>query len=167
MQKFDVVIALEKVRDQKQQWTDANREFRVGYDKVMNVLLLNAAQAYMSVADIAKAAALSRGQVRARMKALGLSQRSGKRMMADQAATALAENTELLGVEVHQILTSPLAYLPMGDTMRRELEAKTAPAVTDIVYYVIGDAVHDLHLRGGRLREGYECSVCGLIGTEL
>ena len=79
----------------------------------MNRLLHEAALAYLSVADISKASGMSRGQVRDRMKAAGLNQRDGKRMMADHAAKALRENAELLGVDIDKFdLTSPLAYLP-------------------------------------------------------
>lgn len=140
MNKFDVVIALEKLRDQRREWYAAHAEFRKGHDTVLKVLLLHAAKNKMSVADIAHVLSISRGDVRKRMKALGLNQRDGIRLMAEHAAKALAENTELLGVDVHQIMTSPLAYLPMGDQMRRELEMKTAPPVTEI-----GPVVHGIN----------------------
>lgn len=132
MNKFDVQIALEKVADARKKWSDAHREFQAGVDKVMTVLLHEAARNYMSPTDVGKSAGLSRVQVVNKMKAVGLHPHDGKRMLSEKAAKALNENAELLGVNVHDIdLMSPLAYLPMGDQLRRELERKTAPSVTE------------------------------------
>lgn len=133
MRKFDVQIALEKVGEARAEWSARQREFQAGVDSVLAVLLHEAARAYMSPDEIAKASGLSRSQVRDRMKRLGLSPSNGKRALSDQAAKALRENAALLGVKPHEMdLTSPLAYLPMGEQMKRDLQEQRIVRVTDL-----------------------------------
>ena len=132
MNKFDVTIGLERARDARKQWNEARREFDVGYYKVVNRLIHEGARAFMSAREMAVVLDVPSTKVRALMKQAGLTPTSGKRALSEQAAKALQTNAALMGVKPHEMdLTSPLAYLPMGDTLRRELEAKTTSQVTE------------------------------------
>lgn len=133
MQKFGVQLALEHVREARVEWAKAHREFQAGVDRVMAVLLHEAARNYMSAADIVLATGMTRAQIRRRMTEVGLDPKQGKRVLADRAAKALNENAELLGIDPSQIdLMSPLAYLPMGDDLRHKLQEQTISQVTEL-----------------------------------
>lgn len=132
MKKFEVQMQLEKVRDACAEWNAARREFRVGYNRVMNRLLHEAVRNRMSVADIAAASGLTKTQVRRQLNLAGFSAYLTKTTLSDMAAKALSENAELLGVDPREMdLTSPLAYLPMGEKLKRELDKQVAPSVTE------------------------------------
>lgn len=123
MHKFGVVIALETLRDARKKWQDASREFQSGYDLVLQRLLHEGLANYMSAAEIATVLGVSTKVVRNKMRSAGLDPKSGKRVLSKQASEALVGNATLLGITPHELdLTSPLAYLPMGEQMKRALE---------------------------------------------
>jgi hypothetical protein len=134
MKKFDVVIALEGIREARVKWTKAKREFDSGLNEMMRRLLHEAARNYLSVEEVAQSSGYSKLQVRAMMRLNGMDPRTGKRLLAESAAKALRENAELMGIEPGEMdLLSPLAYLPMGQQMRKEfLETKTVSQVTEL-----------------------------------
>ena len=133
MQKFDVVIALEGVREAKAEWAKAVTKFNADVEYVMARLLHEAARNYMSAEEVAKASGFTVKRVRTLMRAAGLDPRSGKTLLAKKAAEALADNAALLGIEPHEMdLMSPLAYLPMGEKMRRELQERSVSQVTEM-----------------------------------
>lgn len=131
MEKYGVTIHLEAVGEARAAWNKARREFDRNVERIMTRLLHEAARNRMSVHEVAEASGLTRAQVRTKMRAMGLNPRDGKMLLADKAAKALHENAELLGVQPNEIdLMSALAYLPMGEEMRRELAAQRASRVT-------------------------------------
>lgn len=133
MQKFDVQIALEGVREARSKWNTAVRQFNADADKVMTRLLHEAAANYMSSEQVAKHSGLSPKRVRSLMRLAGLNPSRGKNLLAKHAAEALATNSELLGIAPHEMdLTSPLAYLPMGSELRQALTDKTVSKVTEL-----------------------------------
>lgn len=133
MNKFDVQIALEGVREARAKWAEANREFVSNVETVMARLLHEAAANYMSVNDVAKISGLNKHRVRTMMKMNNLDPTAGKTLLHDKAAKALSENAELLGVQPHEMdLTSPLAYLPMGNELRKFLETEAVQGVKEL-----------------------------------
>lgn len=150
MQKFDVVIALEKVAEMRSKWIASKREFDEGINKIMARLLHEAAAQRMSVEEVAAASGLKKIQVRSMMRLHGLDPRDGKTLLAKTAADALASNAELLGVSVHDMdLMSPLAYLPMGKQLQQQLRDKTAPSVHELSDEVSGNPmlVHGINFQ--------------------
>lgn len=122
MNKFGVTMALGRVHEARSKWNSAKRDFDEAVDKVMAVLLHEAARALMTQQEVAAASGLPVKRVRDLMRKHGLNPRDGKQMLSRQAAKALNENADLLGIKPQEMdLTSPLAYLPMGDEMRRQL----------------------------------------------
>jgi len=175
MKKFDVQIALEGIAEAKATWAKAITEFNAGVEYVMTRLIHEAAANYMSVEEVAKASGLTPKRVRLLMRNSGLDPKKGKRLLAKHAAEALAENAALLGIAPHEMdLMSPLAYLPMGKQLRQELQNRTVSQVHELEdvsgntthsgYQTISEAVHDLHLRGGKLRPFAICPTCSLVG---
>jgi hypothetical protein len=133
MQKFDVQIALEGVREARGEWSRAQQEFQSNVDKVLDRLIHEAATCFMSVEEFAKASGLSPKRVRDLMRRNRMHPSSSKTLLAKHAAEALATNSELLGIAPHEMdLTSPLAYLPMGKELRQELTDKTVSRVTEL-----------------------------------
>lgn len=140
MKQYDVQIALEGLREAREKWGRARTEFFSGYDYVLSRLIYEAARNYMGVAQIATALGVGQKTVRTKMRSLGLDPRAGKRTLNAGAAEALAENSALLGIEPHEMdLTSPLAYLPMGEQLRKELRDKTTSQVTELPDDVSGN----------------------------
>lgn len=133
MKKTDVLIALERVDAAHRAWTQARIEFLSGSNAVMNLLVHEAAANYMSVDDIAKASGFTAKRVREMMRNAGLDPKNGKRLLSQKAAEALATNAALMGIEPGDMdLMSPLAYLPMGSKMKRELQDARTSQVTEV-----------------------------------
>lgn len=162
MKKFDVVLALSKIREANALWTKQRLAFNSDVDDLLRRLLHEAAHNFMSVEEVSKASGFTPKRVRELMRRAGLNPKDGKRLLSKKAAEALANNSALLGIEPGEMdLMSPLAYLPMGEQLKRQLH-KTVSQVHELPvegYADIDHAIHDLHLRGGRLR--YDCPLCG------
>lgn len=134
MRKFDVVIGLERARDARKAWTDGRREFDKDYMKVVRRLIHEGCRAFMSAREMANALGVPTTRVTDIMRVDGLSPSLGKRALSDQAARALEVNADLLGIEPHQMdLSSPLAYLPMGEQMRKAIEEQGISRVNEIL----------------------------------
>lgn len=135
MDRNTTVMLLEKTAKEKQAWNKARADWWDKYESVMAVLIHAAATNYMSATDIARHAGMKPTQVRALFHKHGLHISVGKRALADQAAKALRENADLMGVRPEEIdLMSPLAYLPMGQSLKQalldETTRGTAPEVS-------------------------------------
>jgi len=149
MDKIGVETSLRAVRSARGKWNQARREFDKNVDLIMARLLHEAAANMMSVHDVSMASGLTTKRVRALMRALGMNPHSGKKLLADQAAKALHENAELMGVNPREFdLMSPLAYLPMGKELRMALkkEGTTAPVMElDDDTAVSGNLIHGIN----------------------
>lgn len=133
MKKFDVQIALEGIAEAKGKWSAGMRKFNDDVDHVMARLLHEAAANFMSVNEVAQASGLTTMRVRKMMRDAGLDPRKNKTLLAKSAADALQSNADLLGIEPHEMdLTSPLAYLPMGDELRQRLLDARVHRVTEL-----------------------------------
>jgi hypothetical protein len=132
VRKFDVQIALEGIAEAKSTWAQAKAKFDADVEYMMGRLLHEAARNYMSDREVAKHSGSTVKRVRDLMRSCGLNPRDGKTLLSQKAATALSENAALLGVEPHEMdLMSPLAYLPMGSVMKRELQERSVSQVTE------------------------------------
>lgn len=113
----------EKAREAKEEMDRVVLDFNAQWDTFMSRVLYEALAQRMSVAQIAAACGVSERVIRAMLRDRGLNPNSSKRTLAGQAADALHANAALLGIEPREMnLMSPLAYLPMGEKMRKELE---------------------------------------------
>lgn len=126
--KFDVEMALARAGECRSEWVEAHRQYRATMAAVMHRLLHEAAINRMSVDDVSRLTGITRSEVRSMMKAAGLNPRKGKSLLSKEAAAAVQANAEILGVEPFEVdLTSPLAYLPMGEAMKaRIIEGREA-----------------------------------------
>lgn len=134
MTQDDVREALAELKDARSQWGKAHEKFNIAAEKVAIRLIHEAVAARMSVEDVARIGGLTPKRVRTLMRQAGLDPRNGKGMLAENAAAALTENAALIGIDPKQMdLTSPLAYLPMGDSLRHEIiHSRTIHTVTDL-----------------------------------
>lgn len=133
MHKFEVELALDAVAKARAEWAAANLKFRSNVDFVMTRLIYEAAVNRMSAQQVSKHAGLSVSQVRHLMRKNGLFEKTGKMLLSEQAAAALASNAALMGVEPHEMdLTSPLAYLPMGSELRKKFLETQISQVTEV-----------------------------------
>lgn len=165
MLTFEITLALEAVRDARKEWNKATAKFNADVEFLMTRLLNEAAAAKMGQTQVAESLGVTPTRLRKMMRDHGLNPKTGRNLLAKQAAETLEENAALLGVEPHQVdLTSPLAYLPIGSNLRKFLETNTVTGddfdAIETGYGTIAEAVHDLHLRGAKLR--YSCAMCGL-----
>lgn len=158
MKKFDVVIALEGVREAKAEWAKAQTKFNSDVTAVMTRLLHEGARNFMSAEEIARASGHTTKRIRQMMRDIGLNPRDGKTVLSKNAAEALNNNAALLGIEPHEMdLMSPLAYLPMGEQMKRKLQDRAVSQVTELPDEVSGNW-HVEMIRSGpdELAEVYE-----------
>lgn len=133
MQKFTVQMALESIGEARAEWAKAKTKFDADVRMVMRRLIMEAAINYMSAEDIAKFSGLTVKQVRLLMRTENLDPRNKPRLLAKRAASTLAENAALLGIEPHEVdLMSPLAYLPAGEALARTMRDRTTSQVTDL-----------------------------------
>lgn len=133
MNKFDVEMSLGRLAEQQAQWAAAQREFTDAREKALTYLIHQASRNYMSVAEVSRASGLPVARVRSLMRKAGLNPKSPRALLAEQSAKALTENAELLGIEPGQMdLTSPLAYLPMGQRLKDELIESRVARVTEV-----------------------------------
>ena len=163
MNKTDVRHALNGIQVAERAWTEARTEYLAGLSDVMRRLLHEAAHNFMSAEDIAKDTGWSVKRVRQHMRMIGLDPRDGVRLLSRKAAEALANNAELMAIDPSDMdLTSPLAYLPMGDKMKRELQDKTVSQVMEIPE-VSGNRVHGVNY----IDPGLGCQVNGYADPVL
>lgn len=131
MKKLDVILALRELREAKYQWAKAQTKFNSDVTAIMTRLLHEAAANLMSDREVANESGFTIKRVRQMMRDIGLNPRDGKTLLSSKAAEALANNATLLGIEPSEMdLMSPLAYLPMGEQMKRELQDKAVSQVT-------------------------------------
>lgn len=143
MQKIDVTTALNKIAKAKKAWAKATTEFNEDLGYVMRRLLNEAAANYMSAEEVAAASGFTAKRIRDMMRKNNLNPKNGKRLLAKQAADALASNAELMGIDPRQMdLMSPLAYLPMGEQMKQALTDGRIKGVTELPEQKIEAAIH-------------------------
>lgn len=130
MDRFGVQLNLEEVKRAREQWAEAKATFDANIDFMMRRLILEAATNRMSADDIARYSGFSVKNIRARFRMMRINPHKSKSLISKQAADAMATNAELMGIEPHEIdLTSPLAYLPMGEELRVKLQEQTIARV--------------------------------------
>lgn len=133
MDKFKVQTALINLRDARRKWRIAKREFDTDVEFVMARLLHEAAINYLSVDEVAHRSGFSELAIRRMMRDSGLDPKKSKHLLANSAAKALNENAELLAVKPGEMdLTSPLAYLPMGEQLKQQLTDARVHRVTEV-----------------------------------
>lgn len=133
MDRFGVQLALETMAEASLEWKQAYKKFSEEFDKVMTRLMFEGMANGMSIEQFAEASGMTPKGVRFLMRRKGLDPKRGKRFLSHAAATALAENAELLGIEPNQMdLRSPLAYLPMGSQLRDALDSDAVRGVSEL-----------------------------------
>ena len=133
MQKFDVQIALEEIRDARTAWSKGITGFNASVEHMMVRLLHEAARCFMSAEEVARYSGLTPKRVRALMRQAGLNPRDGRALLSKKAAEALNSNAQIMGINPNDMdLMSPLAYLPMGEKMKRDLRDRAISQVTDL-----------------------------------
>lgn len=141
MNKSEIITALTRVSEAKEAHAARISEYQSGLNAVMRRLLHEAMAARMSPEEVGRLSGFTTKQIRARMKVIGLSPSNGKTVLSQKAAEALANNAALLGIEPSEMdLMSPLAYLPMGEQMKRQLQDQTVSQVHEVESEVSGNA---------------------------
>lgn len=133
MKRLEVMSYLGQIKEAKAEWAKAQMKFNSDVAAIMTRLLHEAARNYMSPDEVAKSSGFTTKRVRDLMRSAGLNPRDGKNLLSKKASEALSNNATLLGVEPSEMdLMSPLAYLPMGEEMRKRLLAEQAQGVTEV-----------------------------------
>lgn len=133
MKQYEVTATLNRIRDARKAVIEAHRDINTQAARSMRRLLFEAAQNRMSVEEVAKASGYTKARIRALMRQHGLDPRWSKTLLEKHAAASLAENAELLGIDpVDMDLMSPLAYLPAGEQLRRDVDQTRVRAVTEL-----------------------------------
>lgn len=131
MKMLEVESMLKDLRKAREAWGKGRTEFFAGYDWVLTRLIHQGVVNYMGANQIAAALGVSPKTIRAKMRQIGLDPRGGKRVLNARASEAIIENASIMGIEPEDMdLTSPLAYLPMGEQMRKAYQDKTLARVT-------------------------------------
>jgi hypothetical protein len=138
MKKLEVVAYLMQIKEARETFAKVQTKFASDVDAMMNRLIHEGARNYMSAEEIARAAGMPVKRIRAFMRSNGLAPSDSKTLLSKKAAEALSNNAALLGIEPSEMdLMSPLAYLPMGEKMKRQLQDS---AVSQVFPETYGDA---------------------------
>lgn len=130
---LEVKSMLGQLREAREAWGKGRTEFFSGYDWVLSRLVHEGAKNYMSDRDMADALGVKVKTIREKMRNIGLDPRAGKRVLSSRASQAMLENAAIMGIEPNMMdLTSPLAYLPMGEQMRKQFQDQTLARVTEL-----------------------------------
>lgn len=133
MKMLEIESMLKDLRKARERWGQGRTEFFSGYDWVLTRLVHEAAINYMGANQIATALGVSPKTIRAKMRAIGLDPKGGKRALNAKASQALLENAAIMSVDPSEVdLTSPLAYLPMGEELRKQYQDRTLARVTEL-----------------------------------
>lgn len=133
MKQYEVTATLNRIREARTKIAEANRDINTQAARSMRRLLFEAAMNRMSVDEVAKASGYTKVRIRAMMRKEGIDPRWSKTLLERHAATALAENAELLGIDpVDMDLMSPLAYLPAGEQLRKAVDTTAQRGVTEL-----------------------------------
>lgn len=125
MNREELKAAFAQADAAAKRWDVAIARFQSEIKRVRIALVTEAVAHRMSASQVSEISDLNVTQVRRVMRAAGLDPKWGQGLLAKQAASALIENANLLGIDPKDMdLTSPLAYLPMGEELRAVLEAK-------------------------------------------
>lgn len=134
MKREHIRATFEKINEAHQQWKTEQGKMRSEADRVLTRLLHECLAKRMSPEHIAEMAGWHVKDVRAAMRARGIEPKAGKGTLAKASASALIDNANLLGIEPEEMdLTSPLAYLPMGDTLKQFLETNPVQPVQQVL----------------------------------
>lgn len=133
MKRHEVIGYLIQIKEAREVFAKTQTKFASDVDAMMNRLIHEGARNFMSAEEIARAAGMPVKRIRAFMRSAGLSPSDSKTLLSKKAAEALANNSALLGIEPSEMdLMSPLAYLPMGSVMKRELQDRSVSQVTEV-----------------------------------
>lgn len=133
MKRLEVLSYLGQIKEAREEFARVQTKFASDVDAMMNRLIHEGARNFMSAEEIGRAAGMPVKRIRAFMRSAGLSPSDSKTLLSKKAAEALANNSALLGIEPSEMdLMSPLAYLPMGSVMKRELQDRSVSQVTDV-----------------------------------
>lgn len=122
MNRDRMIQQMHLVREARKRGAAAITKFNEDLDWMMKRLIHEAARHRMSVEDVSRETGLSLKRIRTLMRQYGLNPYQGKQLLAANAAKALVSNADLMDIEPEQMdLLSPLAYLPMGEKMRKQL----------------------------------------------
>lgn len=131
MKRSEVRDLLGRVKAAKKQHAFDEAKFQSDVSAVMRRLLHEAAANLMSVEEVARDSGYTVKRIRQMMRDIGLNPTAGRNLLSKKAAEALATNADLMGIEPSEMdLMSPLAYLPMGEQLRRQLQDSTVSQVT-------------------------------------
>lgn len=149
MNTAEVHAYLHRVKDARAEFARVQTKFRSDMDAVLSRLTFEGLALRMSVEQIARASGVPTKRIKDFMRSGGMSPSESKTALSRKAAEALANNAALLGVEPNEIdLMSPLAYLPMGSVLRRELQDRSVSQVTEEdvsgnFYERVADTIYD------------------------
>lgn len=139
MNREELKAAFARTDAAAREWEVAIARFQSEIQRVRIALITEAVANRMSASQVAEISDMAVRQVRSVMRAAGLDPKWGQRLLAKQAASALVDNANLLGIDPQDMdLTSPLAYLPMGQELRALLEAEAGEAEEEPVVLTPG-----------------------------
>lgn len=131
MNRRDTEDQLRQVGNARATWNTAHREVVLKTDMIMRRLIHEAIANRMSVEQVSNLCGYTVRQVRSLMRIYDLDPKSGKQLLSRKAAEALANNAALLGIEPRDMdLMSPLAYLPAGSELRKQMAAESVSQVS-------------------------------------
>lgn len=125
MNRQEIQAELARIEKARAAWLAGQQKFNADVEWMLRRLIHEAVRDRMSAEEVARHSGLTVKRIRVLMRSAGLDPKEGKNLLSKKAADALAQNADLLGIDPREVdLMSPLAYLPMGEKMRRELRDK-------------------------------------------
>lgn len=132
MNKTDVITLLASVKRVRSAFADMRAHHDAEVTTAMRRLVLEGATHYLSAEEMGDAAGYTAKAIRSMLRNEGVDPRLKKTMLSKHAAKTLSDNAALMSVEPGDLLLSPLAYLPAGPGLVREVQDAAVSQVTEV-----------------------------------
>lgn len=132
MKKLEVFSFLNQIKEAREARSKAVQDLSIAISEMMRLLIHEGLAQFMSPEQIASESGHPVKYVRELMRTMDLDPKSGRTTLSKKAAEALNTNAALMGIDPADFdLTSPLAYLPMGSVLKRQLTDARTSQVTE------------------------------------
>lgn len=170
MNKPEIIELMNRMRNANARFDALRKAHNADEVAALKRLVLEGAAQYMSAEQMAEETGATVRRIRIVMRVLNLDPRRKPSVLSKHAATVLEENATLLGIEPAEMdFMSPLAYLPMGEEMRKQINAQAAQGVTEIeddsVLIRIDRQTWEEHVENGECPISSACCGCHLDGA--
>jgi len=124
VQEDQIRSGLRQIGQARAAWHEGITNFRASVEGITDRFLVEAARDRIAVHEVARLLGVRPAWVRSRMRDIGFETGRSEAALSRQAHAIIERNAEILGIDIKDIdLTSPLAYLPAGKDLLKQINS--------------------------------------------